>query len=465
MNGNYDIAVYGLGVMGRSLAQNMIGQGIKVCAYSKDQRERQQFGDRTGVLTVESAADMVAALKPPRKIFLMITAGPAVDSVLEELLPLLENGDTVIDGGNSHYEDTARRCRLCENRGRNFVGIGVSGGEQGALNGPSMMAGGSREGFEQCREILEKIAAASESVSCCAYIGPEGAGHYVKMVHNGIEYAMLQVIAEIYYFIRYGLKYTAEETVTMFESFKGAGADSYLIDISVQVLKKKDQDGRPLVEKILDVAGQKGTGRWTLEEGVRRAVYIPTIYEAVSARSFSGQQEQRRWGNQVLGTEYGEINLETPQQILSKALTFGMLACYSQGFELIRKASDDLQWDIKMDCLPDVWQDGCIIRSSMLDKMRPLLKETHPVVLNSFVSEEEETALRTCVAAALEARIAVPALASVLHYYDYYRMERMPIGFIQGLRDCFGAHTYKRIDQPGDFHTNWEESEEQDELI
>jgi len=346
MSGKCDIAIYGLGVMGRSLAQNMIRQGMHVCVYSKNQEERQRFSGITGEPAVDSAANMVAALKRPRKIFLMITAGPALDLVLEELLPLLDDGDTVIDGGNSHYEDTSRRCRICKVKGKHFVGVGVSGGEQGALNGPSLMAGGSREGFEQCRDILQKISASYEGVPCCDYIGPEGAGHYVKMVHNGIEYAMLQIIAEIYYLMRYGFKFSWEETAALFESFKGSEVDSYLIDISVQVLKKRDKDGGPLVEKILDAAEQKGTGRWTLEEGIKRAVYMPTIYEAVAARNFSAQGEMRRWGNQVLGTKSTQIKLEEPQQILSKALAFGMLACYSQGFELIRRASDDLQWDI-----------------------------------------------------------------------------------------------------------------------
>ena len=454
-----DIAVYGLGVMGSSLARNMLAQGIDVCTYSKNREERERFVNVTNAqMVVDDVSLMIATLRKPRKIFLMITAGKPVDIVIDELFPLLEAGDIIIDGGNSHYEDTNRRCHLCDSKGIHFVGAGISGGEQGALKGPSMMIGGSKEGFMACRNIFEQIAAHSEGRTCCIYAGSEGAGHYVKMVHNGIEYGILQILSEIYYLMRYGLCLHHSEIIKIFESWKDSTLNSYLIDISILVLKATAEDDSPLVERILDRAEQKGTGMWTLHEGIKRQVYIPTIYEAVAARSFSAQQALREKGNKILGTKTGKVEMAKPKDSLRNALELGMLACYSQGLELIRQGSTDFDWKIDLSEVVVSWKSGCIIRSQMLKKIEVALEQPEPIILSSLFDKEELVfSLRECVSKVVMAGIPLPALTSVLHYYDYHRMKIMPVGFIQGLRDCFGAHTYRRNDKDGVFHTEWKE--------
>ncbi len=459
-----DIAVYGLGVMGSSLAKNMISHGFAVAAYSKSEAERECFraGQKAAgsCRVCDTAEDMLGSLKSPRRIFLMITAGSPVDEVLEELLPALEPGDVVLDGGNSYYRDTTRRCSLCGEKGICYVGVGVSGGERGALYGPSMMAGGSREGWEKTKHILQTIAAHVGEIPCCDYIAAEGAGHYVKMVHNGIEYAILQLIAETWHFMRYTLNLPRAEIIRCFESWQKGKLDSYLIDISIKVLKKDDSDGTPLVEKILDVAEQKGTGKWTLLESVNRGVYIPTIYEAVSARNFSGKKALRQLGSKCLLASARQVSLENPEETLGNALLMGIILCYSQGFELIVRASGEEQWQIDLGALTDVWRDGCIIRSKLLGEIRRVaVTEEHPLLLDEVFSymRELEPALREVNEKAVLAGTPLPGLASALHYYDYYRMERMPVNFIQALRDCFGAHTYRRVDAEGYVHTRWED--------
>lgn len=455
-----EIGVYGLGVMGSSLAKNMISHGFAVAVYSKSEEERRRFqaeGDNYRVC--ETVEEMLSGLERPRRIFLMITAGKPVDMVLEELAPLLDEGDVVMDGGNSYYQDTSRRYAWCQERGICYLGIGVSGGEQGALYGPSMMAGGSLEGWEKSRYILQCIAAHVGEVPCCDYISKEGAGHYVKMVHNGIEYGILQLLAETYYFMKYGLGMGNEEIVENFASWQKGKPDSYLIDISKMVLEKMDEDGAPLVEKILDVAEQKGTGKWTIQESIERGVYIPTIYEAALARNFSGKKELRRRGKKVLSVSARPITMEKPTEVLGNALLLGVILCYSQGLELIVKASDEEQWNINLEALLDIWRDGCIIRSRLLGEMKQArVSEEEPLLLSDIFDyrRELEPALREVNQKALEAGIALPGMASALHYYDYYRMEQMPVNFIQALRDCFGAHTYRRIDKEGYFHTRWE---------
>ena len=461
MNDQCVIALYGLGVMGKSLARNMISKGYQTAVYSKSRAELNRFQEKQmqgNCRICQSEEELIGALEKPRKIFLMITAGTAVDEVLDSLLPHLEAGDVLMDGGNSLYQDTNRRCRKCEKLGIDYLGIGVSGGELGALYGPSMMAGGSRAGWEAVRTILTDTAAQFEGTPCCAYVGPQGAGHYVKMVHNGIEYAMLQILAESYHLLRYGLDLNYELIQDIFAKWKTGKLGGYLIDICSQVLKLRESDGTPLIDRILDAGGQKGTGRWTLEEGIARGVYIPTIYEAVAARSFSADREMRKLGNEVLGTQINKVLMHEPGIVLGQALELGMLVCYCQGFELIRKASEEFGWGIQMETLADIWSAGCIIRSEMLAGIKQDLKEQQPVILSNRLTDRQSLAesLRTCVAEANQAGIAVPGLASVMHYYDYYRMERMPVNFMQALRDCFGAHTYQRTDRGGQFHTEWQ---------
>lgn len=492
--GQCDIAVYGLGVMGTSLAKNMISHGFTVAAYSKADAERIRFADwkeeqnipeaasggcaggdgaavpggcakddsaavSGGCTVCDTVEEMLAGLKSPRRIFLMITAGKPVDLVLEELLPLLEPGDVVLDGGNSYYKDTGRRYALCQEKGIAFLGVGVSGGERGALEGPSMMAGGSLEGWDKTKHILQTIAAHVGDTPCCDYIAREGAGHFVKMVHNGIEYAILQLIAETYHFMSCGLHMTHPDILDCFRQWQGGKLDSYLIDISVKVLERDDSDGTPLVEKILDVAEQKGTGKWTVLESIERGVYIPTIYEAVSARNFSGKKQLRGLGSRVLPVSAAAAEMEYPQETLGDALLLGIILCYSQGLELIVRASREEQWEIDIPALTDVWRDGCIIRSKLLGEIKAArVTEEHPLLFDQIFTymKELEPSLRELNGEAVAAGIALPGMASALHYYDYYRMEQMPVNFIQALRDCFGAHTYMRVDQEGHFHTKWE---------
>jgi len=455
-----EIAVYGLGVMGSSLAKNMISHGFSVAAYSKNEEERIRFGADTDQCRIcDSVEEMLGALESPRCIFLMITAGDPVDQVLKELAPLLSRGDVVLDGGNSHYKDTQRRCTWCGKQGICYVGVGVSGGEKGALTGPSMMAGGSLEGWEKARQILQSIAAHVGDVPCCEYIGPGGAGHYVKMVHNGIEYAILQLIAETYGFLRHTLQLTLEEILGCFREWQKGRLASYLIDISIQVLEKQDEDGSPLLDKILDVAEQKGTGRWTILEGMERGVYLPTIYEAVSARDFSGRKELRSQGAGRLTASAGPVSMEEPEKIVGEALLLGMILCYSQGLELIVRAAGEEGWQLNLTALCDIWRDGCIIRSRLLEEIRQAaVSENTPLLLDerfSYIGELEPSLRQVCQTAT-EAGTSLPGFSSALHYYDYYRMEQMPVNFIQALRDCFGAHTYRRVDQEGYFHTKWE---------
>lgn len=459
---NYDIAVYGLGVMGSSLAKNMINKGFKVAAFSKSEAEKERFalnGKEDSYVVCSTKEQMLSSLKSPRIIFLMITAGAPVDSVIEDLLPALEPGDIVIDGGNSYFKDTSRRYNDLKEKGICYMGVGVSGGEKGALLGPSMMAGGSKEGWEASKHILKTIAAYYKDEPCCTYIGPEGAGHYVKMVHNGIEYAILQLIAETYHIMKYGLNLEHHSILGTFKNWKNSKLDSYLIDISVTVLEKMDEDNTPLVNKILDVAEQKGTGKWTLEEAIDRGVYIPTIFEAVFARSFSSNKEIRVQGNKHLSHSGSPYTLDDYEKKLGEALLAGVIASYAQGMALIAKASEENGWKIDLSELASVWREGCIIRSVLLSEVKESLKEEKE---NLMLSEafhyitKLEPALREVVTKTSSAAIAVPALASALNYYDYFRMEQMPVNFVQALRDCFGAHTYKRVDKEGYFHTEWE---------
>lgn len=456
-----EIAVYGLGVMGSSLAKNMISHGFRVAVYNKSEKGRRSFqAEGSNYRVCETVEEMLDCLESPKRIFLMIAAGSPVDAVLDELLPKLSPGDVILDGGNSYYRDTDRRFARCEEQGICYVGVGVSGGEKGALYGPSMMPGGSLEGYEKTKAILQAVAAKADGVPCCTYISKGGAGHYVKMVHNGIEYAILQLLAETYQYMKQGLHMTAEEMTRCFTEWKTGELESYLIDISVTVLKKMDEDGTPLVEKILDVAGQKGTGKWTLQEGVERGVYIPSIYEAVSARNFSGKKELRKLGKETLHVSAQEASADGAVEMLRDALLAGIILCYSQGLELIVKASEEEGWDIDMAGLVDVWRDGCIIRSRLLGQIKEArVSQEKPLLLSEAFAglKDLEPALRRLNAQAVTAGIPIPGYAGALHYYDYYRMEQMPVNFIQALRDCFGAHTYQRVDREGSFHTLWED--------
>ena len=364
--GAYEIGLLGLGVMGSSLAKNLINHGFATALTSKDEAERSRFHHTGNYKIFDTNEAFVAALKRPRVIFLMITAGRPVDMVIEALLPLLEPGDMLLDGGNSFYKDTNRRCEMLAQKGVHYLGVGVSGGEKGALEGPSMMVGGSRPAWETARPFLQAIAARlPDGTPCCDYLGTQGAGHYVKMVHNGIEYGILQLIAEAYQLLTQGMGYSVPQAAAVFSRWREGVLAGYLIDITALVLAKTDPDtGAPLVTKICDMAGQKGTGNWTLLEGIERGVYIPTIAEAVFARNLSQKKALRQAGARALGASQNRAAFS--EEALQQALYAGMICCYAQGLELIAAASAEFNWDIDLEKTVSLWRGGCIIRSALL---------------------------------------------------------------------------------------------------
>lgn len=459
----YAMGLYGLGVMGRSLALNFIRRGIPTAVYSKAEGERTAFAAAhpAGQWTVcESPAELVSALARPRVVFLMITAGAPVDQVLEELLGLLEPGDVVIDGGNSRYQDTVRRCERAAKEGVEFLGVGVSGGEKGALEGPCLMAGGSRKGWERCRESLEAIAArASDGGLCCGYVGPGGAGHYVKMVHNGIEYAVMQQLADVYGLMRDGMGCSAARAAEIFEGWRTGPLASYLVDITAAVLRK-EEDGTPLVDRVLDVARQKGTGCWSVVEAAERGVYVPCIDEALFTRYHSQRREDRQKCAQKLPCTAAPSAPALTAPELEQALYAAILCAYVQGLELIGEASRASGWDVDLAFVVELWRGGCIIRSALLGRLASALREgTEPLVLAPPLREplsQAEPCLRRTVLAGAARGIPLPALGAALLYYDQSRTARMSVNLVQALRDCFGAHTYERTDRSGTFHTDWE---------
>lgn len=458
MKKQHEIGVIGLGVMGAALAKNMINHGYATALYSVSEKERNAFSTEKGAYGIyPSIHDFIESLKAPRKIFLMITAGKPVDMVLEQLIPLLDRGDVIMDGGNSYYKDTEKRDKKCREQGLCFLGVGVSGGEMGALNGPSMMCGGSREGWQQAKDILKTIAAQHEGKACCDYIAPGGAGHFVKMVHNGIEYAILELLAEAYQFLRFGKRLSVGEISDVFAGWQEGELNSYLMEISVQVLKKTDENGLPLIDKILDVAEQKGTGKWTISEAVDRGVYIPAIYEAQAIRAFSSNKELRNLGARILPFAKAENRTAETTEV-ERALLLAIVIAYSQGFELIEKASEEEGWNIYCPALAKIWSNGCIIRSRLLGKIGTIqdLKQTALILteeMSGLCLFEKE--LRTFAAGTVLYGMACPAFLASLSYYDSYRTDKMQVNFIQALRDCFGAHTYMREDKEGHFHSEW----------
>lgn len=461
-----EIGLYGLGVMGTSLATNMLNHGLHTAVYSKSDRERTEFhpvGREEQYVVCGSEEEFCRQLRTPRIIFLMITAGRAVDDVIESLSGNLEPGDVLIDGGNSYYQDTARRYRSLTEKGIHFLGVGVSGGQKGALAGPSMMAGGDRKGWETCRHILEMISASYVGQPCCKYLGEAGAGHYVKMVHNGIEYGILQLISEVYEYLRSGLGAAHEDILRLFRSWKDTELSSYLIEISIAVLEKEDEDGKPLVEKILDRAAQKGTGFWTVQESLALGIYTPTLLEAVQIRTFSGREAARKLGStsvpQAKSIPLFNTLGEKQEGMLRDALFWGMVCCFSQGLEVIAAASERYGWNIPTESAIQVWKSGCIIRCALLDEIQNALKTGEgALICREYWSDKERRirSVRELAANGILSAIPCGGLASVVNYCEYYQSEYLPVRFLQGLRDCFGAHTYERTDRPGNFHTEWE---------
>ena len=469
MAGTAEFGLTGLAVMGQNLARNVARHGIPIVVHNRTAARTSellaQHGDEGPIRGAWSAAELAGSLARPRRILIMVKAGPAVDAVIDELVPHLEPGDVLIDGGNSWFEDTRRRERDLAARGLRFLGTGISGGEEGALHGPSIMPGGSREGYAAVEQVLTAVAAKVDGVPCCVYVGPDGAGHYVKMVHNGIEYADMQLIAEAYDLLGQGLGLPAAELAGVFAEWNQGDLESFLIETTAKVLAKVDEaTGRPLVDVILDEAEQKGTGRWTVSSALELGVPVTGITEAVFARMLSARKADRVVASGVLHGPARKATTAAGDRLVADvrdALYASKVVAYAQGFEQLAAASEEYGWDVDPGAMATIWRGGCIIRARFLDRIREAY-ERDPRLSNLLLAEyftdavaSAQDAWRRVVATAVDLGVPVPAFSSSLAYYDGYRRERLPANLIQGLRDFFGAHTYRRTDREGTFHTRW----------
>jgi 6-phosphogluconate dehydrogenase len=465
-----NIGLIGVGVMGENLVMNIESRGYTVACYDLLLDKTRAFveGRAKGknIIGTYSLEEFVNSLEKPRKIMIMIKAGSPVDSVIESLIPLLDKGDILVDGGNSHFPDTRRRCEYLESKGLLYLGMGVSGGEEGALKGPSLMPGGSKEAWNEVKEIFQAISAKlSSGEACCTYIGPDGAGHFVKMVHNGIEYGDMQLICEAYDLMRKLLGMTPDEMHKVFSEWNKGDLDSYLIEITADILAYKDTDGLPLVDKIMDRAGQKGTGKWTSIAALDEGVPLTLISEAVYARCLSAIKEERvNASNKFKSVEPNFIgNKEEFIKDISKALYAAKIISYAQGYSLMKSAAKTYNWNLNYGGIALTWRGGCIIRSRFLGKINEAYTnnpELENLMLDEYFKEELEKAeasFRKVIAAAVLNGIPVPALSSALAYFDGYKSANLPANLLQAQRDYFGAHTYERVDTPkGEFHhTNW----------
>jgi 6-phosphogluconate dehydrogenase len=465
-----DIGLVGLAVMGENLILNMESKGFRVAAYNRTTSKVDAFvnGRAKGrnIVGVHSIPELVAALERPRKIMIMVKAGKAVDDFISQVAPLLEPGDILIDGGNTHYPDTMRRTAEAEARGLLYIGTGVSGGEEGALHGPSIMPGGSPAAWPHLKPIFQAICARTDDGSpCCDWVGENGAGHFVKMVHNGIEYGDMQLICEAYDILRRVLGMSAAQMQEVFAEWNRGELDSYLIQITAEILAHKDEDGQPLVDRILDAAGQKGTGKWTGIEALDLGVPLTLIGEAVFARCLSSMKEERVTAAQRLAgpTPRFEGDRKAFVEELRQALYASKLVSYAQGYTLMRAAAKQHGWNLNYGGIALMWRGGCIIRSAFLDRIKQAFDKDPALgnlLLDPFFREKvvlSQAAWRRVVAAAILDGVPVPALSTALAYYDGYRADRLPANLLQAQRDYFGAHTYERVDRPrGEFfHTNW----------
>jgi 6-phosphogluconate dehydrogenase len=466
-----DMGVIGLAVMGENLILNMESQGFTVACYNRTTSKVDDFvqGRAKGknVIGTHSVEEFCNALARPRKAMLMIKAGKPVDDFIEKLLPYLEEGDIIIDGGNSFFGDTIRRTYYLEEKGLYFVGTGVSGGEEGALHGPSIMPGGSPEAWPHIKPIFQAIAAkVADGTPCCDWVGRDGAGHYVKMVHNGIEYGDMQMIAEAYFIMDRLLGMTPAEMHEVFQEWNSGDLDSYLIEITADILGTVDDEtGKPMVDLILDTAGQKGTGKWTSQSALDIGAPAPTIGEAVFARFMSALKQERVVASGVLkgpSTAFQGDRKAVVEEI-RRALYDSKVCCYAQGFQLLRMAGVEHNWDLDLGGIALLWREGCIIRAQFLDRIKEAYDE-EPDLANLLLApyfrdsiHENQAAWRRVVSMAVSHGIPIPAFSSALAYYDGYRTGRLPANMIQAQRDYFGAHTYERIDKPRGqfFHTNW----------
>lgn len=464
-----NFGVAGLGVMGRNVALNIERNGFPVVAYNRGDENAQRMREEAAgknVTVTQSIEELVTLLDPPRRVLLMVTAGAGTDRVIDALLEHLEPGDVLIDGGNSHFPDTDRRAKRLQEAGLHFVGCGISGGEEGALWGPSIMPGGNFEAYERIAPVLERIAAKTEDDGACVtYCGRNAAGHYVKMVHNGIEYGIMQLICEVYDILRRAAGMSTREIQGVFQEWTGSEQiGGFLVDITAQCLAKSDEEtGDPLVEKILDTAGQKGTGKWTAQTALDLGIPIPTLSQAVNARILSGLKQARIEAAGVLNGPDTRSEQATGQlvAILHNALHLAMVASYAQGLHLIQAASKEYDFGTDLAEVARIWKDGCIIRSKLLDPIKQAYKQEpemenmllHPAF--SAIVNDSLDDLREAVAIANRSGVATTCLGATLAYLDSYRSEFLPANLLQALRDNFGAHTYRRLDMDGVFHTQW----------
>ena len=462
------IGVIGLAVMGKNLALNIESRGYSVSVYNRssektDEMLKEAAGKK--IVGTYSIEEFVNSLEKPRKILLMVKAGAATDATIEQLLPYLDEGDILIDGGNTYYKDTQRRSKQLAERGIHFIGTGVSGGEEGALKGPSIMPGGQKEAHELVRPIFEAIAAKVNGEPCTTYIGPDGAGHYVKMVHNGIEYGDMQLISEAYFILKHVLGLNAQELHEVFAEWNKGELDSYLIEITADIFTKIDEEtGKPLVDVILDTAGQKGTGKWTSQDALDLGIPLPIITESVFARFISAMKEERVKASKLLSgpnVRPYEGSKEELIEAVRKALYMSKICSYAQGFAQMKAASEEYNWNLKYGDIAMIFRGGCIIRAAFLQKIKDAYDrdpDLPNLLLDPYFKEIVESyqgALRQVIAIAIERGIPVPCFSAALAYYDSYRTETLPANLIQAQRDYFGAHTYQRVDKEGIFHTDW----------
>lgn len=464
------IGVVGMAVMGKNLALNIESRGYSVALFNRTGAKTtavvEEHPDKNfkATYTIE---EFVESIEKPRRILLMVKAGPATDATIQELLPHLDKGDILIDGGNTFFKDTMRRNEELANSGINFIGTGVSGGEEGALKGPSIMPGGQKEAYALVAPILEQISAkAEDGAPCVTYIGPNGAGHYVKMVHNGIEYGDMQLIAESYDLMKNILNLSVEEMADIFKEWNQGELDSYLIEITADILTRKDDEGtgKPVVDVILDAAGNKGTGKWTSQSALDLGVPLPLITESVFARYISAYKEERVQASKILSRtndfEFTGDKKELVEKI-REALYFSKIMSYAQGFAQLRVASKEFDWDLPFGEIAKIWRAGCIIRARFLQKITDAYDknpEIENLLLDDYfieITKKYQQSVRDVVALAVQAGVPVPTFSSAIAYFDSYRAERLPANIIQAQRDYFGAHTYERVDKEGIFHYSW----------
>ncbi|MFA7372498.1 MAG: decarboxylating NADP(+)-dependent phosphogluconate dehydrogenase [bacterium] len=464
-----DIGLIGLAVMGENLVLNMESKGYTVAVYNRTLQKVDAFlaGNAKGkkIIGTHSVQELVASLKKPRKVMLMVKAGAPVDDFINMIIPYLDKGDIIIDGGNSFFKDTIRRTKELDEKGFLFIGTGVSGGEEGALKGPSIMPGGSPAAWPHVKDIFQKISAkVSDGSPCCQWVGNDGAGHFVKMVHNGIEYGDMQLICEAYYIMKNALNMTADEMHEVFAEWNKGELDSYLIEITRDIFARKDQEtGQPLVELIMDTAGQKGTGKWTSQTALDLGIAAPTIAEAVFARCISAIKDERVAASKVLSGPDGkyEGDKESFIEAIRQALYASKICSYAQGYAMMREAAKEWGWELNFGDIALMWRGGCIIRAQFLQHIKDAF-DVEPGLANLLLApyfkdavQKAQANWRLVISTATNLGIPVPAFSSALSYYDSYRRDRLSANLIQAQRDYFGAHTYNRIDKEGVFHTEW----------